>query len=151
MFSHQKSKLDLFAEMNAGKVILIDTAKDLLKENGTEVFGRFFIALIANAAQERATLHPSARLPCFVYIDEFQEYIDEEKTPEMLQLLREYNVGVTIAHQNMYAAQLNDDRLGELALAVLDVKLRLSEELAILHEAVLDLGLLAALGVVAEH
>ena len=32
MFSHPRSKLDLFAEMNAGKVILINTAKDLLKE-----------------------------------------------------------------------------------------------------------------------
>ena len=29
MFSHPKSKLDLYAEMNAGKVILINTAKDL--------------------------------------------------------------------------------------------------------------------------
>jgi hypothetical protein len=27
--------------MNVGKVILINTAKDLLKENGTEIFGRF--------------------------------------------------------------------------------------------------------------
>ena len=40
MFSHERSKLDLFSEMNSGKVILIDTAKDLLKDNGTEVFGR---------------------------------------------------------------------------------------------------------------
>lgn len=43
MFSHPKSKLDLFSEMNAGKVILINTAKDLLKENGTEIFGRFLL------------------------------------------------------------------------------------------------------------
>ena len=56
MFTHPKSKLDLFTEMNAGKVILINTAKDLLKENGTEIFGRFFIAMIAQAAQERAVL-----------------------------------------------------------------------------------------------
>ena len=28
MFSHPRSKLDLFAEMNAGKIILINTAKD---------------------------------------------------------------------------------------------------------------------------
>jgi hypothetical protein len=34
MFAHPRSKLDLFAEMNAGKVILINTAKDLLKETG---------------------------------------------------------------------------------------------------------------------
>ncbi len=56
MFSHPRNKLDLFSEMNAGKIILINTAKDLLKENGTEIFGRFFIAMIAQAAQERATI-----------------------------------------------------------------------------------------------
>jgi DNA-directed RNA polymerase subunit L len=63
MFAHPRSKLDLFAEMNAGKVILINTAKDLLKEQGTEIFGRFFIAMIAQAAQERATLTASERTP----------------------------------------------------------------------------------------
>jgi voltage-gated potassium channel Kch len=47
MFSHPQSKFDMFTEMNKGKLILINTAKSLLKEQGTEVFGRFFIALIA--------------------------------------------------------------------------------------------------------
>ena len=63
MFAHPRSKLDLFSEMNAGKVILINTAKDLLKEQGTEIFGRFFIAMIAQAAQERATLPAHKRTP----------------------------------------------------------------------------------------
>ena len=44
--------------MNAGKVILINTAKDLLKEQGTEIFGRFFIALIATTL---ATVYPAIR------------------------------------------------------------------------------------------
>jgi hypothetical protein len=68
MFSHPRSKLDLFTEMNAGKVILINTAKDLLKEQGTEIFGRFFIAMIAQAAQERATLPEHQRIPTLVVI-----------------------------------------------------------------------------------
>lgn len=66
MFSHPESKLDLFTEMNAAKLILINTAKSLLKENGTEIFGRFFIALIAQAAQERATIPDWERLPAMV-------------------------------------------------------------------------------------
>ena len=77
MFSHPRNKLNLFGEMNAGKVILINTAKDLLKQNGTEIFGRFFIALIAQAALERATLPPGKRLPTFVYVDECQDYLDK--------------------------------------------------------------------------
>jgi hypothetical protein len=114
MFSHEKSKLDLFSEMNSGKVILIDTAKDLLKENGTEVFGRFFIALIANAAQERATLHPSQRLPCFVYIDECHDYISSDaNVTAILEQARKQNVGLILAHQ--YLSQISQGVLESLA------------------------------------
>ena len=103
MFSHPRSKLDLFSEMNAGKVILINTAKDLLKEQGTEIFGRFFIAMIAQAAQERATLSPPERTPCIVYIDEAQDYFDRN-IGLILAQARKYNVGMVLAHQ--YLGQL---------------------------------------------
>ncbi|MEO1222215.1 MAG: type IV secretory system conjugative DNA transfer family protein, partial [Pseudomonadota bacterium] len=98
MFSHPRSKLDLFSEMNAGKVILINTAKDLLKEQGTEIFGRFFIAMIAQAAQERATLKASERVPTMVYIDEAQDYFDRN-IGLILAQARKYNVGMVLAHQ----------------------------------------------------
>ena len=103
MFSHPRSKLDLFGEMNAGKVILINTAKDLLKEQGTEIFGRFFIALIAQAAQERATLPEHERMPTFVYIDEAADYFDRN-IGIILAQARKYNVGMVLAHQ--YLGQL---------------------------------------------
>ncbi|MBX3512054.1 MAG: DUF87 domain-containing protein [Xanthobacteraceae bacterium] len=113
MFSHAESRFDLFAEMNAGKVILIDTAKDLLKENGTEVFGRFFIALIANAAQERATLPVSARLPCFVYIDECQDYVARDANiTAILEQARKQKVGLVLAHQ--YLSQISPGVLESL-------------------------------------
>lgn len=98
MFSHPRSKLDLFAEMNAGKVILINTAKDLLKEQGTEIFGRFFIALIAQAAQERATLPANQRMPTIVYVDEAQDYFDRN-IGIILAQARKQNVGMVLSHQ----------------------------------------------------
>ncbi|WP_114521479.1 type IV secretory system conjugative DNA transfer family protein [Altererythrobacter sp. ZODW24] len=103
MFSHPRSKLDIFKEMNAGKVILVNTAKDLLKEQGTEIFGRFFIAMIAQAAQERATLKGSERVPAMVYIDEAQDYFDRN-IGLILAQARKYNVGMVLAHQ--YLGQL---------------------------------------------
>lgn len=113
MFSHPKSKLDLFTEMNSGKVILINAAKDLLKQNGTEVFGRFFIALIAQAAAERATLAPHQRLPTFVYIDECQDYIAKDSNiTVILEQARKQKVGLVIAHQ--YLAQLSANILDGL-------------------------------------
>ena len=118
MFAHPRSKLDLFAEMNAGKVILINTAKDLLKEQGTEIFGRFFIALIAQAAQERATLPEHKRTPTIVYIDEAQDYFDRN-IGLILAQARKYNVGMVLAHQ--YLGQL-EPKLQEAFAANTSIK-----------------------------
>jgi hypothetical protein len=113
MFSHPKTKLDIFKEMNSGKVILINAAKDLLKQNGTEVFGRFFIALIAQAAAERATLKESQRLPTFVYIDECQDYIaSDSNLTVILEQARKQKIGLIVAHQ--YLSQLSQSTLDSL-------------------------------------
>ena len=106
MLSNPKWKLDIFTEINSGKVILINTAKDLLKQQGTETFGRFFLALVAQAAQERATLPPSQRLPCFVYIDECQDYLATDSNfTVILEQARKQNVAIIAAHQ--YLTQLS--------------------------------------------
>ena len=54
MFSATHTKLDLGKEMDAGKVIIINNSKAILGDEGAEFFGRFFVALIARAAQQRA-------------------------------------------------------------------------------------------------
>ena len=118
MFSHPKSKLDLFSEMNAGKVILVNTAKDLLKENGTEILGRFFIAMIAQAAQERAVLTKGSRLPTFVYIDEASDYFDRN-IGIILSQARKNRVGMVLSHQ--YLGQL-DPKLHEAIAANTAIK-----------------------------
>lgn len=105
MFSHPVSKFDMFIEMGAGKLILINTSKSLLKEQGTEIFGRFFIALIAQAAQERATIPGYDRLPVMVYIDEAQDYFDRN-IGIILSQARKYQVGMFMAHQ--YLGQLSN-------------------------------------------
>ena len=98
MFSNPQSKFDMFTELNQGKLILINTSKSLLKEQGTQIFGRFFIALIAQAAQERATLPDYERLPAMVYIDEAQDYFDQN-IGVILSQARKYRVGMIMAHQ----------------------------------------------------
>jgi hypothetical protein len=103
MFSDPQSKFDMFTELNAGKLILINTSKSLLKEEGTKIFGRFFIALITQAAQERATLQEKDRLPAFIYIDEAHDYFDSN-IGIILSQARKYKVGMTMAHQ--YLGQL---------------------------------------------
>lgn len=104
MFTNPLSKFDMFTELNQGKLILINTSKSLLKEQGTEIFGRFFIALITQAAQERATLPERDRLPAMVYIDEAQDYFDQN-IGIILSQARKYKVGMIMAHQ--YLGQLS--------------------------------------------
>ncbi|WP_205389843.1 ATP-binding protein [Sulfitobacter sp. SK011] len=98
MFTNPQSKFDMFTELNAGKLILINTSKSLLKEQGTEIFGRFFIALITQAAQERATLPARDRLPAMIYIDEAHDYFDQN-IGIILSQARKYRVGMIMAHQ----------------------------------------------------
>jgi len=100
MFSNKRNKVNLFAEMNRGSLILINTAKDLLKQEGTEILGRFFIALICQAAQERASIAEDKRMPTFVYIDEAHDYFDESME-NLFNQARKYAVGLCVAHQNL--------------------------------------------------
>ena len=100
MFSNKRNKVNLFAEMNRGSLILVNTAKDLLKQEGTEILGRFFIALICQAAQERASIAEDKRMPTFVYIDEAHDYFDESME-NLFNQARKYAVGLCVAHQNL--------------------------------------------------
>ncbi|KYK43221.1 hypothetical protein A1D31_38305 [Bradyrhizobium liaoningense] len=115
MFSSPHSKVDLFSEINTpGKVILINAEKGLLKEEGTELFGRFFLALINQAAAQRSNLPASQRLPCFVYVDECYNYIrNDAKIQVILAESRQQNIGVVLAHQ--YLGQLEASVLRALA------------------------------------
>ena len=102
MFSHRENKLNMFQAMNRGSIILINTAKDLLKGEGCTLFGRFLIALIAQATQERSAIHERRRTPTFVYIDEAHDYFAEGEGIELLiNSARKYQVGLILSHQHL--------------------------------------------------
>lgn len=100
LFSQPTSTVDFFDAMNAGKILLISTAKDLLKEEGCSIFGRFLLAKIAQAVMERAVIPEAERRPTFLYIDEAHDYADRTLA-HLLNQARKYRVGLTIAHQNL--------------------------------------------------
>ena len=100
MFAQKDNKLDLFEALNDGTIILISTAKDLLKNDGSALLGRFLIAMLSQVALERSTLAPDKRTPTFVYVDEAQEYFDDS-IESILSQARKYRVGLTLAHQTL--------------------------------------------------
>ncbi len=74
--------------------------------------------MIAQAAQERATLPEDQRVPTFVYIDEAADYFDRN-VGIILAQARKYNVGMVLAHQ--YLGQL-EPKLQEAFAANTSIK-----------------------------
>jgi hypothetical protein len=100
MFSHKDNRIDLFDLLSQCKIIFINTAKDLLGQEGSAIFGRFFIALISQAAVQRAAIAPHERRPAFVYIDKAQDYFDSGIS-NLLNQARKYRIDLIFSRQNL--------------------------------------------------
>ncbi len=96
----QKKALDLYGLLQTPQCILVDTDKALLGQDGTEIFGRFIIAMLLSASQQRGNVHAAARLPTYVYIDECQDYISTDKNiATIIDQARKMKIALTLAHQ----------------------------------------------------
>lgn len=114
MFSASQTKLDMAKEIDARKVIIINNSKSILGDEGAEFFGRFFIALILRAAQQRAGKPPETKIPCFVYIDEAQSVIAKDtRIPTLIDECRSQKIALILAHQR--TAQLTPPVLDAVA------------------------------------
>ena len=114
MFSASHTKLDIGREMDAGKVIIINNSKAILGDEGAEFFGRFFVALIARAAQQRSGKSSASKKPCFVYIDECQTVISKDaRIPTLLDECRSQKIALILSHQR--TAQLTPPVLDAVA------------------------------------
>jgi hypothetical protein len=114
MFSATHTRLDLGKEMDAGKVIIINNSKAILGDEGAEFFGRFFVALIARAAQQRSGKPAATKKACYVYIDECQSVIAKDtRIPVLLDECRSQKIALILAHQR--TAQLTAPVLDAVA------------------------------------
>jgi len=97
-FAASKNKLDMFSALQSGKVVLVNTAKHLLKSDASALFGRYMIAQVMAAAFERAA--HTERHPAFLIIDEAGDVFDENIDSLLVQA-RKYRLGVLFAHQHL--------------------------------------------------
>ncbi|MEO6215101.1 MAG: hypothetical protein ABIO86_03650 [Sphingomonas sp.] len=97
LFTSPETKVDLFTEMNRGAVILVDTAKDFLKENSS-TFGRLFISLVLQAVLERAAIPEADRKPTYLIVDEAASFFSSN-IDDLLNEARKYKCGCIFAHQ----------------------------------------------------
>src|SRR6185437_396821 len=86
--------------MDTGKIVIINNSKARLGDQGSEFFGRFFIAQVLAAAQQRSTRPATEKPPVYFYIDECQNVIArDEKIPTILDECRSQNIALIMAHQ----------------------------------------------------
>jgi Helicase HerA, central domain len=100
MFSHKEMLIDLGSAFQSGKIILVNTAKELLKKEGSSFFGRFILSLVSHSIVERAGIRQRDRLPVSIYVDEAHEYLDTVMM-ELFNQSRKFGVSLTVAHQNL--------------------------------------------------
>ena len=100
MFSVTENKIDVGKLLDEGKVILVNTAKSVLK-GASQIYGRFWIAQVANAVTERTgAKHRRA----YLYIDEVYDYLSESDDRVLTDLFtqaRKRELGIIVAHQQL--------------------------------------------------
>jgi hypothetical protein len=102
LFTAPENTINFFTDMNRGAVILVDTAKDFLKE-GSAIFGKLLISLILQAVLERAALPEAERTPTFLMVDEAGSYFSTN-IDDLLTEARKYRCGLLLAHQYLEQA-----------------------------------------------
>ncbi|MBP3256330.1 MAG: TraM recognition domain-containing protein [Clostridia bacterium] len=87
-----------------GEIVFACTRRGDLGPQVHKTFGTFFILLMQNAVLRRPGSE-SSRIPHFLYIDEFPEFISKATEP-IFTVYRKYRIGTTISAQTL--AQLGD-------------------------------------------
>jgi hypothetical protein len=112
MFGSAKTRFNLFKELERGTCVLIKPSKYAMGDDGTRLFGRFWIAQMKMVAQERQKT--SRKTPTYFYIDECQDYLrgGDPKIETILEQARKEHIGLTLLHH--YGDQLKSNELLQL-------------------------------------
>ena len=98
-----ESSFDVWEAMDSGKVILMNLSKWVMGDINSNLLGMMIVSQIRLAAFRRASIPEHERVPHFLYIDEFQNFV----TPSIESILseaRKYKLWLILAHQ--YLEQL---------------------------------------------
>lgn len=93
-----KSTLDIKQAMDSKKTVVFNLSKGILGGQTSKAIGRFIVALVQGFSFERQTVPEKQRIPVYLFLDEFQNFI----TPSIETILaesRKYAVHLTLAQQ----------------------------------------------------
>ncbi len=99
ILAQKESKIDFRSFMDNRKWVIINISKGALSENA-HLLGSLIISKIKSAALSRADIPENRRVPFYLFVDEFQNFIGYN-FEEILSEARKYKLGLVLAHQNL--------------------------------------------------
>lgn len=102
-FRKGANSLDLQALMDSRKVVVIDLNFGQMGEETGIAIGSFLFGLFYYEALRRAELHESQRIPVYLTIDEYQNFIARSKNTfeKILTQARKYKLALILAQQHL--------------------------------------------------
>jgi hypothetical protein len=95
-----KSAFNFGQAMQEKKVILCKLSKGLVGEENSKLIGKMVAMQIKQATLKRASMESKDRVPFYLYVDEFQNYVSQS-FESILSEARKYKLGLNMAHQYM--------------------------------------------------
>ncbi len=93
-----KSSFDLFEVMQKGRVLILNLSKGRMGELSSALLGSMMVTHLKLVALRRASLPEEKRTPFFLYIDEFQNFVNPS-IETILSEARKYKLALILAHQ----------------------------------------------------
>jgi hypothetical protein len=88
--------------LNERKILIVSLPAGLIGEEAAALIGSLVVARLWQAIQSRAALSPDRRRPAFVFLDEFQSFVQPgTDLGAVLAQSRGLGVGFTLAHQHL--------------------------------------------------
>ena len=103
-----KSAFNVYDAMQEKKIILMNLAKWIAWEETSKLVWRIIAMQVKLAALKREKIPESERVPHYLYVDEFQNYVSKS-FESILSEARKYKVWLVVAHQ--YIDQLKQEWL----------------------------------------
>ena len=104
-----KSAFKMYDAMQEWKIILLNLAKWIAWEETSKLVGKIISMQVKLSALKRAKIPESERVPFYLYVDEFQNYVSAS-FESILSEARKYKLWLCVAHQ--YTDQLKQEWLG---------------------------------------
>jgi hypothetical protein len=115
IFCAPENRFDWYTEMSKPNVIIVDAPFRVLRERGLELFSRIILASILDAAFKRSAIPEDERFPVFCYVDECAEMVkNDTKIRTLLRHTRKLKLGITLATQNVDAADMSEATIAAL-------------------------------------